>query len=149
PPPLENPVFGELIGLQGTASTPSPDEAHRPRFALQGFSLAYFATASTARIFVPEVLVAPVDAPTNRGGKIEPPPMQSLGYGGAFSGGLVAQTPRPAAVPVLATLASEHSAPLPSNPTGESRCLLPRAAKTTQAGRVIVACLGSDEVLTY
>ncbi len=138
--------FGNLG--EGAALSPST-ESHRPRLASQGFSLAYLATSTGERIFLPEVLVAPTDAPTMRGAKLEPPPMRSAGYGGGFGGAFAG--PRPAAVPYLATLEVGESKATPALPTatGESHCLLPRAAKTTPNGRVFVTCLGSDEVVEY
>jgi mono/diheme cytochrome c family protein len=145
--------FGDVIG-ELAASPRVPEERLRPRFAMQGFSLAYLSRPEGGRLFLPEVLMAPREAPTRTADVVVSPPTRSTGYGGEavswFGGPTV--PPRGSAAPYLATLdvrgAVVHRNASPSA-AGESRCLLPRAAASTREGRVFVACLGSNEVLEY
>jgi mono/diheme cytochrome c family protein len=145
-------LFGESMFGGTIAST--TDEASRPRFATQGFTLAYLSRPNGGRLFLPEVLVSPKEAPTRHGDVVEPPPARTSGYGGSFGGvfGGLMVAERGAAAPYLAAFETRGAAvhaPVSPTASGESQCLLPRAAASTHEGRVFVTCLGSNEVLEY
>jgi len=126
-------LMGSQFGVD-RGEIPSRPGDELPTYAGQAFAIARGLTPA-GRVFVPHTRMRP--------GRVEEPfgPPGSVGYGSTDVG--------PTETFNVAVLDESTGTPLPDSVStdGGLNCVLPRAAAATDEGELLVACLGTSEVV--